>query len=308
MYNIIINAVFPTLILLVLGNVLRRTGFLSSDFWTMVDKLTYFVLFPALLTTKVSQVNLDNVNFYHIFGFIIAYFVILSAIAYGIYHFTATGKNQLSSIYQGIIRFNSYIYFALIGSLWGYKALALSALFAGIVIPIVNVCCILSFANTDGRISVKKVLNNVIHNPLIISAFVGFIVNLYPILMPEVLFNSLDILAKAALPLALLSVGAAVRIKMLFKNTPSFSLISLWLTTLARLLIAPAIAFMLSYILGINDNLRNIMILFAAVPTATSSFILSKQLRGNTEMMATIISLETVLSLFSLTFILFMLV
>lgn len=300
--NVIFIALLPTILLLVLGNVLRRRGFVPLEFWAAGDKLTYFVLFPAMLVTKVSQVDLGKINFSQIFLFVLLYFAFLSLLTWGIYRQTKASPNQFSSLYQGILRFNSYVYFAIVGALWGSEALAMAALIAGVVIPMVNVCCVASFAVGSGDFSLLRTLKTIIKNPLIIAALLGFIANLFPLILPQVLFDTLAILAKAALPLALLSVGAAVRIKMLFAASEGFSQQALWLGTLARLIIAPMVALLLANLLQINEEILLILVVFAAVPTATSSYILAKQLQGDAQMMATIISLQTVLSVLTLVF------
>lgn len=300
--NAILPAIIPTILLLVLGNILRRRKFLLSDFWAASDKLTYFVLFPALLVTKVSQVDLSTIDFYQVFAFVGLYFGAISLSAFIIYRCTQAKKNQLSTIYQGVLRFNSYVYFAIIEAVWGQGALASAALIAGVMIPMVNVCCVASFAPARGHFSWVSTLLSIVKNPLILAALAGFVANLFPLLLPHILFNTLDILSRAALPLALLSVGAAVRIKTLFAVPQGFSRGSLWLTTAVRLIAAPTLALLITYVLGIHNDLQVIFVMFAAVPTATSSYILSKQLGGDADMMATVISLQTVLSVFSLVF------
>lgn len=101
--SIILIAVIPTLLLMVLGNLLRRSHFLGHDFWAGCDKLTYFVLFPALLIAKVSQVDLATIDFPLVLGFIAMYFFVLSVIAVYLHRFTRSLPTQFSSMYQGII-------------------------------------------------------------------------------------------------------------------------------------------------------------------------------------------------------------
>lgn len=300
--NIILIAILPTILLLVLGNLLRRYAFLPSSFWAASDRLTYFVFFPALLVTKVSVVDLSTIDFMQVFIFITLYFSIISVLTYGLYRLAGASVRQFSSIYQGVLRFNSYVYFAIIAAMWGGQTLATAALIAGVCIPVVNVCCIAAFSLGSGKFSIQSSVFSVLKNPLIIASLLGFVVNVLPVLMPRVLFDTLVILSKAALPLALLSVGAAVRVKKLVVSQGDFSYVTLWGSTLIRLLVAPAIALVIIRLLGMESEMSQVFVLFAAVPTATSSFILSKQLGGDAELMATMISLQTVMSMLSLVF------
>lgn len=300
--GIILNAILPTVCLLILGNIFRRSSFLNADFWHATDKLTYFILFPALLITKVSQVDLNAVEFTPIFSFFALYFAVGSALAYTIYRLSNAQPTQFSTVYQGVIRFSTYIFFAVAEAVWGGKAFALAALVAGLVIPLINVCCVASFAVSGGRFSWQKTLLSIVKNPLIIASLLGFIINVFPTLLPKAIFNTLSTLSTAALPLALLSVGAAVRLRALFSRHSDATSIALWLTTVARLLLMPIIAWGIAILLGISGNLLSILVIFTAVPTATASYILSKQLGGDADMMASLISLQTILAMASLSF------
>lgn len=300
--NIILIAIIPTILLLVLGNILRRYDFLALSFWSASDKLTYFILFPALLISKVAVVDLSTIDFMQLFIFIVIYFSAISLLAYVLYRLTRATKQQFSSIYQGVLRFNSYVYFAIIAAVWGGQTMATAALIAGVCIPVVNVCCVAAFSLASGKFSWQSSLFSMLKNPLILASLLGFVINLFPVLLPRALFDTLVILSKAALPLALLSVGAAVRVKKLFITQGTFSYFTLWGATVARLVIAPLIALSVAHLLGIGHEITQVLVMFAAVPTATSSFILAKQLGGDAELMATMISLQTVLSMLSLLF------
>lgn len=300
--NVVLSAIMPIVLLMVLGHLLRRRAFLPQVFWAAADKLTYFVLFPALLIVKVSQVDLAAINFPQVAGFIVLYFPLVSLMAYGVYRISTKDPKQFSSIYQGVLRCNTYIYFALVEAVWGINTLTVAALIAGIVIPVINVCCVSAFSFAGGELSFKKTTRLITKNPLIIGALLGFLANLFPWLLPSVILQTFSVLATAALPMALLSIGAAVSLSMLFISQKGVSRLSIWLTTFSRLLLVPALALVINRWLGIEGEVAIVFVIFAAVPTATSSYILSQQLGGDARMMATLISLETVLSMVSLVF------
>ena len=53
------TVVFPVFLLLILGNLARRSGFLDEAFWEQAERWTYYILFPALLVTKLAQADFD---------------------------------------------------------------------------------------------------------------------------------------------------------------------------------------------------------------------------------------------------------
>lgn len=304
----ILNAVMPVILLMILGNILRRTDFIEISFWRISDKLTYFVLFPSMLITKIAHVDTSKFELGKLSLFLAIYFVIVIVAVFLVYRLCKGRKGQFSSLFQGMLRFNTYIFFAIIAAVWDNTVVGLSALFAALVIPLLNTCCIASFAMDGKTFSFLSTLKNIGKNPLILACLVGFIVNQLPVLMPTVLFNTMSVLATAALPLALLSIGASVRVKLMFRKNPSFSLTLLYANTLARLVLIPAIAYLLGRLIGLDNTMQIIVVMFAAVPTATSSYILSVQLGGDDVLMTTIISVQTILSLVTLTLWLILLV
>lgn len=311
--NIVISSVVPVVLLLILGNLLRRYHIIDGDFWRQSDKLTYFILFPSLIITKIAKVNLAEIDITQLYLSVVIFFIIMSVIVYIIYKYTCDQANQFSSVYQSVTRFNSYLFIALAAEVWGQSHLSFVALIIGIVVPTVNLLCVLSFS-VGGRsarghsIDIKKIIISLITNPLIIGCFVGFLVNAYPQLIPIYLFNTLDILSRAALPLALLSVGAAVRVRLILDKSNIVNPVTLWTTSLVRLFIAPMIYWLIAIVFGFDDITTQTLILLAAVPAATSSYILAKQLGGDVDLVVMLISLETVLSIFSLMFWLYIMV
>ena len=53
-------SIAPIFLLLVLGYVLRRGGIPSVEFWNLNDRLVYWILFPALLFSNTSTINLSG--------------------------------------------------------------------------------------------------------------------------------------------------------------------------------------------------------------------------------------------------------
>jgi malonate transporter and related proteins len=71
-------------------------------------------------------------------------------------------------------------------------------------------------------------------------------------------------------------------------------------TTAIKLLGLPLITYELLRLLGVEGVEASIAILFNALPTATSSYILASQYGGDAKLMASIISVQTLLSMITL--------
>jgi hypothetical protein len=123
----------------------------------------------------------------------------------------------------------------------------------------------------------------------------GIILNVLPWKLPTIVLDVLKQLAQMALPAGLLAVGAGLNLAALRGLHASF----FWSTAL-KLLVMPLVAWGIALLLGLDAVSSSILIMFAALPTAPSAYILARQLGGNAELMAGMITGQTLLALLSL--------
>lgn len=289
-------AIIPVFILLVLGNVARRSGFLDETFWAQAEKATYFVLFPALLVERLARADVDfaAAGWFILMSLLIP--VIASVICLLLSPIVRLSGPDFTSFFQGGVRFNTYVGLAIAAVALPAPALTLAAIVISIMIPLINVLCIAVFARyTHGQVKLKTILLSIARNPLIVACLSGIALNLLSIELPEVLWSAVGKLGQMALPLGLLAVGAGLRLQALKTSGPSL----LWASGI-KLLVLPVLVFLLSNWLDMEPLERAVLVTFAALPTAPSAYILARQLGGNAEMMAVLITGETLISMLTL--------
>jgi hypothetical protein len=202
---------------------------------------------------------------------------------------------------QGILRFNTYLGLAAIGSLHGQPGLVLAALLLALMVPAVNVLSVWSLS-ADRAVSLSGLLLPILKNPLILACLAGMLFNLLGIGLPGGSDRLLSLLAAASLPLGLLCVGAALRPQELRGEKPALA----WNCTL-RLLAMPLLAYAVAKALHLPALESNVLVLFFALPTAPTAYVLTRQLGGDGHLMAGIITLQTLLAALSLPLVLILL-
>lgn len=202
---------------------------------------------------------------------------------------------------QGILRFNTYLGLAAIGSLHGQPGLVLAALLLALMVPAVNVLSVWSLS-TDRAVSLGGLLLPILKNPLILACLAGMAINLLGIGLPGGSDRLLGLLAAASLPLGLLCVGAALRPQELRGEKPALA----WNCTL-RLLAMPLLAYAVAKALHLPALESSVLVLFFALPTAPTAYVLTRQLGGDGHLMAGIITLQTLLAALSLPLVLILL-
>lgn len=288
--TLILNALLPICILISVGYAFKYLKFPSPDFWPMADKFTYYVLMPALLIYKLSHANIQLTNTINLVATTMISIVVVLALLMILNIVFRFENKAFTSIVQGGIRFNTYVFLAFIDTAYGDKGLVLAAIVMAFVIPFINVLCISIFAiyTRNGAFSFKAFFKTIVKNPLIGACVIGGLLNASGFHMPLVVAKSFALLSSAALPIGLLSVGVGLELKYL-----KMAKKELFVSTFIKLLIFPLVAYAMARILGLSGMSLNIAVIFGAMPTAVSAYILARELGGDVSLMASIITLQT---------------
>lgn len=294
-------ALWPLFALIVGGYVLRRRGFPSEAFWPGAERLNYFILFPALLFNSLANAPLNNPQLPRmalavLLGLGIAWLALLI-----VRRLRGWPASRFGAFSQGILRFNTYLGLAAVGSLFGQPGLTLAALMLALMVPTVNVLSVWSLTAERG-VSARGLLLPIIRNPLILACLAGALVNLSGLGLPGGSDRLLGMLAAASLPLGLLCVGAALKPELLGGEVPALA----WNSAL-RLLLMPLLAFAVAYALQLPAMESTVLVLFFALPTAPTSYVLTRQLGGDGNLMAGIITLQHLFAAASLVAMLYLL-
>ncbi len=301
---LIINTLVPIFLLILLGYFFKTIKFPDESFWKHLDRFNYFVLFPALLTYKLSTADIRNITS---FDFIVVTFIAITLISMILIVVNKQFKfenSAFTSIYQGAIRFNTYVFLALIDALLSTEGFVLAMLLITFIIPVVNIFCISIFSAyvPKNKITVISFVKSILKNPLILSCIFGGTFNLLGFTFPDFIKNTLSIMSSAALPLGLLSVGVGLHLSEI-KDTKMAMIVS----SVAKLLILPLIMFIVGGVFGLESDKMILLILFASMPTASSAYVLARELGGDLKLMSSIISIQTILSIFTISIIIWLL-
>ena len=289
----VLLALAPIFALIVLGYGLRIFRILDDGFWRPAEHLTYMVLFPALLISSVAEANLSGMPLLELIkahGTAILMLLGLTVAATPLLR--SIDGRAFSSVFQGVQRPNTYVALAAAGSMYGQTGIALAAFCATIVVPMVNVYSAIGmvvWAHPGGDQSRTKLIAKAIAtNPLVLSCVIGGLLNWSGIGLTPVLASTLKILGQASLSLGLLVVGAGIDLSTLHAHRRP-----LVLTCLGKLIALPALVGLIGRFLGVDTVPLEVAVLYAAVPTSASSYVMARQMNGDPGLMAAIITCTT---------------
>lgn len=291
-----IQALMPVFVLIMLGFALHRSGFPGDGFWRGAEQLTYYLLFPVMLVYKLGGANLAQGTFAEVGQVVLAMLLSMGLLLLLLQRIFRWSGPVFTSVFQGGIRFNSFVGLAAAALLFGDHTLSLMAIAIAIKVPLINLSCILVFALfTAGQIKLVPVLKQVVRNPLIIGSVIGASLSYFQVGIHPWLASVLQPLSDLALPLGLMTVGAGLQFKALREASTPFLV-----AALVKLLGFPILTALILLLLDIHGPLAAAALLLSSLPTASSAYILARQLGGDAPLMAAIISGQTLLAMVSM--------
>lgn len=280
--------ILPNFVLILIGLALARRFDFGRDFWDGLEKLVYYVLFPALLFRTLALAKID---------FSATGMLVLAALAYTLAGFALSllagplfklDRKLLATGSQCGYRFNTYVGLAIAGSLFGAAGVAIAALLLGVMIPLANFLAVAMLASHGKR----GFLYELATHPLLVSSLAGLAWNAAGLPLPGFADQTLNLLAVTALPAGLLSVGAAMRLE---RGQGSAAVHAWWLAV--KLIAVPLVAWALIRAFAFSGIEAKILLLCAALPTASNAYILAVRMTGDGRAVATQITVGTVISM-----------
>ena len=293
----VLGALFPVFLLIIAGLLLRRFLIAEDQHWLGMERLLYYVMFPALLIETLTRADLTKVPVLAVGGTLLAAVLIMSGLCLALRPLLARRLGAdgpaFTSLFQGATRWQVFVALPLAGNLFGDVGLALASVALVAMTPVLNVLCVSVLVRyaSPGAPDWRDVLSGVVQNPLIWSCAVGIALNPISGSIPQPLFVFVDALGRSSLALGLLIVGAGLRLAELTRPSAL-----VFITCALKLVTMPAIAIMIARGAGLAGANLMIIVCCASVPAASNSYILARQMGGDAPLMAQILSFETVLA------------
>lgn len=294
-----LDAFVPCFGLLLLGAVLKRRLLPDDRVWAGMEKLVFWVLLPALIVAALAEVDLARLPLGPMAATIWVALLVGTAISVALARALGQGPAALTSVVQGGIRFNNLIGFAIGGALFGAEGLVLAAVATGIIVPCVQLITVLTFAlvmppEGAARLAPGRLVMQVLCNPLMLACMAGFAIAAFGGLPPGVK-PLVATLGRASVALGLLCVGAALSLASFSDRRPVQAA-----TGALKLIGMPLITWACAMAFGLEGLPAVIAILFMALPTAATSYVMARAMGGDAPLIAAITTTEHIAALITL--------
>jgi malonate transporter and related proteins len=295
-----LGAIAPIFLIIATGYLLHKTKVADETVWSAVEHICFYLLFPFLIIRTLSRANLGSVPIIDFMIVLVVAILGMAAILILIQAFVwkryPESGPSFSSIFQGATRFHGFVAIAVIGPLYGDDGVTLAALALAIMVPLLNVISVIVlsvYGRSDSKPEVAAVLTKIATNPLIIACGIGLLFNYFGI--PNIIFDTVDIIGSGGLGLALLAVGAGLKLDQAAQHK-----MLLTIGVLTRLIGMPTIVIAMSWLVGLDGVARTVAIIAGAVPTASSAYVMARKMGGDAELMSSIVTFQVIVAFFTL--------
>lgn len=292
MIGAILLALMPIALLIALGHGMHRLRFLPDAFWPQAERLSYYVLLPALFVHALATADLRGLPVAALALTLMSAIIVVAGILVLAKRWLGYGDAAFTSVFQGGVRFNNYVGLSAAGSMLGPSALPLAAVANAAIVPTVNVLCVLVFARWgSAQPTLRGILRGLALNPLLMSCVLGIALQLSGLGLPRGLDAVFKALGQASLPIGLLCVGAALDWHALGRGIKPALVASF-----VKFVLMPLVTYAALKGFGLGGPAATLAILFQSLPTASSAYVMARQLGGDAPLMAGICALQTVLA------------
>lgn len=287
----VIAGVLPVFGLIALGWILRRIDFLAEEGWRAVERLSYFVLYPAFLIPAVWRADFDG----DAAGPVVMA-TVGTTLAFALAALLARPLIRLdgpayTSVFQGVIRWNGFVFLPVAAGVLGPDSVGLAAVAFGVLAPAVNVVCVLVLTRWGAGqgATPRAALVSLARNPIILSCAAGAALNLAGVAPAGPVAGFVQLTGEAAVPLGLLVVGAGLSFRHAVGRPVTLGAIAL-----IKLVALPVAIWWVCGWLGGDRTAQGVALLAGASPGAAAAYVMARQMGGDAALMAGSIAFTTV--------------
>ena len=298
-FLICLNAVTPIFLLMALGYLAKRQGLLDRADVSKYNKVLFRFFFPVMMFYSIYSSKLNSAVRPKLLLYGVAAVLVVTFLAWLFARHAVRQRAKRGVVIQGIYRSNvAVIGIAVVASLMPGEDLGPVAVLAAVIVPLFNVLAVIILEYYGGeQIRLKKVLLDILKNPLILGSAAGILALALGLKLPAMLETLTRQMHQATSPMLLFLLGAFFEFGGLRKSTREL----VWIV-IGRLVLVPAAALGLAAALGFRGVEMAALLSVFASSTAATSFTMAQQMGGDAELAGNAVVATSALCVFTMFF------
>lgn len=292
-------ALAPVFILIALGWLARNRRLATPEAFGAVNRFGYFILFPAFLFSTITAADFTRTDAGALVAAVILGFAAMLALSLALRLVFRGDGPAFTSVFQGALRWNGFPLLAAATALYGPAGLDLVGLAYGPLVFFVNIITVAIMARWGANATAgwRALAREILANPLILGCAAGLLMQALGTTHLGPIGEALSLLGQAAMPVALITVGAGLDFSALRADAAKIAT-----ATVLKLLVAPIVLWASAHAIGLSPLATAVAVGIGATPSAAAAYMLAREMGGDTRLMAAIITATTLLSFLTMPF------
>ena len=288
----LIFLLLPLFLLAGLGWALVKFDLIRAGWIAGTNDLAVRVLIPALLLLGTYKNGLpDDAPVSLLLAFYLPFVLLFAAMAFLSRRDPIRAQLSFAALYSNTV----FIGIPVVIQVLGEASLEY-------VFPIIAFHSLIGFSLyymtdslTEGGSKLLAAVTKTLRNPLVFSLLLGLVLNFLSVTLPEWLRLSLEMLADASLPCALLVLGASLAQFKLGYTLQSLAIVA------TKLLVLPALVLVASlFIFRLSLEATTVLLILSGGPTGINAYILASSDKKGVAMVSSVILMSSLLYLLTL--------
>ncbi|MDI1282147.1 AEC family transporter [Brevundimonas sp.] len=287
----LLTGIVPVFAMIALGWGLKMRSFLADDGWRAVERLTYFIFYPAFLVPAVWGADFGAGTAGPVAAATIGVSFAVAGLTLLARPWLPVSDPGFTSVFQGVIRWNGFVFLPVAGAVFGPAGLGTAAMAFGVLAPALNVICVLVLSRWGAGQGGgwRLALRSLSRNPIIWACGLGAALNLTGLAPPPLLTRVFDLMGPGAIALGLITAGAGLS----FRYAAARPLLIVTISAI-KLILLPVGMYYAAGLLGGDRLAQGVALLAGSAPGAAASYVLARQMGGDAPLMAGVVAFTTV--------------
>ena len=307
------NIVLPTFVMIFLGHLIVRLKAMSREGMDKIGRLcfTYCLssrVFVELFTSDASMGECLPLLIFLIAATLATFVVIWAVAAKKI-----KNKSSIGAFVQASFRSSfTVLGLSMIGNLAGNDGIAYASSVLMMTVILYNTMAVLCMSGIDtpqdratGSILIRKtkvLIKAIFLNPLIIAVLLALFSRLADVTFPHIIAQTAEYLSDMSIPLSLLTIGSSLDLDRI-KGSIGLAFIAAFIKTFGLALVVLPVAVLCGF-RGLDLAITAILF---TTGNPSAAFVMAKSMGCDSELAATSLVISTIMSIFALTFALYIL-
>jgi predicted permease len=314
-----LNAIFPIVLLIMLGYFAKRIKFFDFVFYTNLNKYVFRIGLPTLMFFNILQMDsLKDIPWSIILFVVIALFVVF-LLSVPLVKLLIKNNSEKGVVLQAAIHTNALLVgVPLMQTLGNPGSIVILSISRAFSLPFIIMLCVISLSMfqkdmVGQKMSVSKLVKNVLKNPLIIAVFLALFSLFLRGFIPQVngqrvfvlerdvkfMYDTIRMISQTASPMALIALGGQFEFKAI---SAQFKQITIGV--FLRIVFVPSIVLTAAYLL--KDRITDMHLAFApmialyATPIAVASVFMAEEMHSDTKLASQLVVWSAIFSIFTL--------